>query len=82
MNKTEFIEQVQEPYKDLWKILVIAQQASVSKSQEVWDMFGREAERYCKLYPDKEKNPFGYRCGQFLLDAAEDIQKMNEGDKK
>lgn len=82
MNKTEFIEQVQEPYKDLWKILKIVQQASVTNSDEFWEMYGREADRYCKAYPDKEKNPFGYRCSQFMLDAAEDIKKMNqEGEK-
>jgi len=79
MNKTEFIEQVQEPYKDLWKCIKLAQQASVSDTQEVWDMYFREADRYCKSYPN---NLFAYRCGRFLLDAAEDLKKMNqEGEK-
>lgn len=79
MNREEFVSQVQEPYKELWKCIKLAQQASVSKSQEVWDMYMREADRYCKSYPN---NPFAYRCGRFLLDAAEDIQKMNmEGEQ-
>lgn len=79
MNKDDFVKRIQTPYKDLWKCIVLAQQACVSQSEEFWEMYGREADRYCKAYPD---NPFAYRCGRFLLDAAEDIKKMNqEGEK-
>lgn len=77
MNKNEFIEQVQKPYQDLWKCLVIVQQACVNDSQEYWDMYMREAERYLQKYPG---NPFAYRCGRFLLDCADDIKKLNEGE--
>lgn len=76
MNREEFIANVQKPYQDLWKCIKLAQQASVSQSEEFWEMYAREADRYCKMYQD---NPFGYHCGTFLLDAAEAINKMNRG---
>lgn len=79
MNREEFKSSIQEPYKELWKCLLLVQQACVSQSEEFWEMYGREADRYCKAYPD---NPFAYRCGQFLLDAADDIKKMNQRGKK
>lgn len=77
MNKQEFIDKVHKPYQELWKCIVIVQQACLNDTQEYWDMYMREADRYCKAYPE---NPFAYRCGRFLLDCAEDIRKMNKGE--
>ena len=74
MNRTEFENEIRKPYQQLWKCIVLVQQACSDNSEEYWSMYGREVERLCKQY---ETNPFGYRCGRFMLDAAEDIKRMN-----
>ena len=75
MNAEEFREKVQQPYKQVWTIVLLAQTAIYSGAQEDWDRYASEADRFAKEGID---NPFQSRCAEFVYDAVDDIMKMNK----
>jgi hypothetical protein len=78
MTEGDFKLKVFGPYQESWKLLALLQYCSKTNNHENWTKFGDEVDRFCKA----ADNPFKERLARFLLDAAEDIAAMNEGDKK
>lgn len=76
MNDGEFKSKVYGPYGEAWKIIKLLQHCSRTNNHENWEMFEKECDRFCKA----ANNPFSERLAGFLVNAAEDIATMNEGD--
>lgn len=76
MDKQEFITKVQDPYKQTWTIVLLAQKAIYTGKQEDWDMYAKEADRFAK---EGIHNPFQDLCATFVYNATDVIKKMNEG---
>lgn len=76
MNTEEFKEKVQAPYKQVWTIVLLAQQAIYSGNDEDWERYANEADRFAK---EGINNPFQSRCAAFIYDAVDDMIKMNKG---
>lgn len=76
MTEGVFHEKVFGPYQDAWKLIALLQYCSRTNNHENWNKFGDEVDRFCK----SADNPFKERLARFLLDCAEDIATMNEGE--
>lgn len=76
MTEGDFREKVYGPYGEGWKMLKLLQYCSRTNNHENWDIFVDEVDRFCKA----ADSPFKEHLARFLLDAAEDIAEMNEGD--
>lgn len=72
MEDQRFREVIYGPYGEGWKIIKLLQHCTEHSGD--WDKWYAEYDRFCKAYPE---NKFAYDLGSFLLDAAEDIKKMN-----
>ena len=77
MNDGEFREKIYGPYSESWKLIKLLQYCSRTNNHENWNKFGDEVDRFSKT----ADNPFKERLARFLLDCAEDIATMNEGEK-
>lgn len=76
MKDGEFKEKIYGPYSESWKMLKLLQYCSKHNKHENWEKYVNEVDRFCKA----ADNPFKERLSRFLLDAAEDIAAMNEGE--
>lgn len=78
MNNKDFTEKIYGPYNEAWKLIKLLQHCSKYKeSDEHWELWYKELERYSKLYPG---NKFAHDLLLFVgQTAACDIRDMNEG---
>jgi len=77
METEVFKQKVYGPYSDAWKILKLIQFAGQSKDDdEKWQMYMKEIDKFDKKYPD---NRFKDTLVKMLIDAGDDIAKMNGG---
>lgn len=77
MDDAKFREKIFGPYNDTWKILKLIQYADqTSDSDAQWQRYMKEIDRLNATYPN---NPFAQRLIRLLLDAGDDIAKMNGG---
>lgn len=72
MEDKVFKEKVYGPYSEAWKVIKLLQHCTEHGGD--WDKWYAEFDRFCKAHPG---NQFAYDLGKFLMDAAEDIKKMN-----
>ena len=80
MNEAEFKEKVYGPYKEAWKILKLIEFAGQhEKDDETWQKYMNEIDRFSK---ENDGNPFAQETlTKMLIDAGDDIAKMNGGEK-
>ncbi len=77
METEVFKQKVYGPYSEAWKILKIIQYAGQSADNDkTWQMYMNEIDRFDKKYGD---NRFKDTLVRMLLDAGDDIAKMNGG---
>lgn len=80
MNDSKWREKVYGPYMDTWKILKLIQYADkTSDSDDQWQRYMKEIDRLARQYPD---NRFAKSLIALLLDAGDDIAKINQGLKQ
>ena len=80
MNEAEFKEKVYAPYKEAWKILKMIEFAGTHEADdETWQKYMKEIDRFSKT---NDGNHFAQETlVRMLIDAGEDIAKMNGGEK-
>lgn len=80
MNEAEFKEKVYAPYKEAWKILKMIEFAGTHEADdETWQMYMKEIDRFSKT---NDGNHFAQETlVRMLIDAGDDIAKMNGGEK-
>jgi hypothetical protein len=79
METEVFKQKIYGPYSEAWKILKLIQFAgSSADNDEKWQMYMREIDRFDKKYGD---NRFKDTLVKMLIEAGDDIAKMNKGGK-
>lgn len=77
METEVFKQKIYGPYAEAWKIIKLIQYAGQSADDdEKWQMYMKEIDRLDKKYGE---NRFKDTIVKMLIDAGDDIAKMNRG---